>query len=268
MEIKQDLHIHTCYSDGDMRPEEVVDRWKAAGYKMIAITDHDEIEGSRIASSYAKGRGIIVISGIEFDSCDEMSDEIHILGYNIDYDNENLKRALSDIKLWRAKRNDEMLEALCKLGYEITVDDLIEVNDGNFIGKPTFAKVMLDKGYVSSISEAFEKVFTVEPSIKSIVKKTHSSEYIVKLIHDAGGIAILAHPMEQKRSDESTEDFYRRIIKFMDCFRAYGIDGIECSHPSATEEEEHALREYAAIYKLKTTTGSDFHSDTNKREYR
>lgn len=268
MDIKQDLHIHTCFSDGALRPETIVDRWKSEGYKLIAVTDHDDIEGSRIAYNYAKGRGIVVIPGIEFDSCDELSDEIHILGYNVDYDNKTLKKVLSDVKRWRAQRNDLMLKALNNMGYDISIDDLLEVNGGHFIGKPTFAQVMVNKGYFENLSEVFDKVFTVEPELKSIVKKTLRSDYVIRLIHEAGGIAVLAHPMQQRRKGESDEVFYKRIIKFMDRFREYGIDAIECSHPSATEDEARGLREYAAMYKLKTTTGSDFHSDNNKRVYR
>lgn len=268
MDIKQDLHIHSCFSDSVLTPVEIVDRWKRDGYKLIAITDHDEIEGSRIAYDYAKGRGIVVIKGIEFDSYDEMSDEIHILGYNLDFNNKELKKALSDVRQWRAKRNDEMLSALNELGYEITIDDLLEINDGHFIGKPTFARAMIKKGYVSDIGEAFSKVFEVEPSIRNIKKKTLRSDYVVRLIHEAGGIAVLAHPMQQRKADETDEVFYKRIIGFMDKFREYGIDAIECSHPSASESEAKGLREYARMYKLKTTTGSDFHSDDMKRVYK
>lgn len=267
MAEKQDLHIHTVYSDGDMTPKGIVDKWKHDEYKIIAVTDHDDIEGSRIAHEYADGMGIVVIPGIEFDTCDELSREIHMLGYNFDYDNKKLNEKLSEVKKNRAIRNDEYIKVLNELGYELTIDDLLSVNEGHFVGKPTFARVLLDKGYVKSIGEAFSEVFT-KPEISCIHKETPSAKEIIDLIHEAGGYAVMAHPMEQRHKGESNEEFYPRVKVIMDKMREYGVDGIECDHPSAQPEEVIALREYAAFHKLKMTSGSDFHTDKYKRKYR
>lgn len=267
-DIKKDMHIHSCFSDGDLRPEEIVDRWEAEGYKLIAITDHDGIDGSIIACNYCRGKSIVVVPGIEFDSDDELGSKLHILGYNIDFNNPALKKTLTDIKLWRARRNDEMMKALNNLGYEITIDELFAVSDGNYIGKPTFAKVMIEKGYVKDVNEAFSRVFDKEESLKGLAKQTLRSKDVIDLIHEAGGIAILAHPMEQIRKDEKPEDFYKRVLVIMKKFIEYGIDGIECSHPSASESETAALRQFAAEHKLIATSGSDFHSDKIQRSYR
>lgn len=267
IKLKQDLHIHSCFSDGALEPEEIVDRWLDAGYKLISITDHDEIDGSKAAYEYAKGKGIKVLPGVEMDSFDEFGDDIHILGYNIDYENKALRKALFDIKKWRAQRNDQLLAALNEAGYEVSIDELIDVCAGHFIGKPTFAKVLIAKGYVSSIDEAFTEIFEKLDSIKKIKKRTLRSEFVIRLIKEAGGVAVLAHPMEHKRDGEGDEAFYRRIIKLMDKFREYGIDGIECGHPSADLEEQEALKAYAGMYELSMTTGSDFHSDNDTRRY-
>ncbi len=267
-DIRKDMHIHSCFSDGDLTPEEIVDRWEAEGYKMIAVTDHDGIDGSIAACSCSRGRSIVVVPGIEFDSDDELGTKLHILGYNIDFNDPDLKRVLSEIKLWRARRNDRMLQALNSLGIEISVDDLLAVNGGNYVGKPTFARVMIDKGYVKDVNEAFSKYFDAEESLKNLGKQTMQSKDVVELIHKAGGIAILAHPMEQRRKDEAADEFYERIVVLMKRFIEYGIDGIECGHPSATEDEERALRAFAAEHDLIATTGSDFHSDKAKRSYR
>lgn len=267
MNIKKDMHIHSCFSDGDLRPETIVDRWESAGHKLIAITDHDGIEGSIIACKYAETKSINVIPGIEFDSEDDLGKDLHILGYHIDFDNPRLQSALFELKRWRAQRNDEMLEILSDLGYEISIDDLIAVNDGNYIGKPTFARVLIDKGYVKDLNEAFNEVFDKEPRLNSVTKKTLRSHEVIEIIHAAGGTAVLAHPIQQKRKGETDEEFFPRLVQLLDLFRLYGIDGIECEHPSASAEEALALKNYAEKYKLTVTCGSDFHSDKMKRKY-
>ncbi|MBR2540578.1 MAG: PHP domain-containing protein [Mogibacterium sp.] len=265
-DMKKDLHIHTCYSDGIFTPEEVVDRWKAEGYKLIAITDHDGMDGSIIGMDYARGSGIMFISGIEFDSEDALGRDMHILGYGFDYNCPELRANLFEILRRRAIRNDSMMKALNEMGYEITLDDIGKVNEGRYVGKPTFARIMSSKGYISNPQEAFGTVFR-EPSIRNISKKTFSSESVINLIHTAGGLAFFAHPMEQRHLDESFEEFKPRMYQILDRMTEYGIDGIECYHPSASEEQAELLREYAEQRGLLISEGSDFHSDVSRRDF-
>ena len=264
---KSDLHIHTYFSDGEYSPEEIVDRWHAQGYKIISITDHDGIEGSLIGMDYAAGiKDITFIPGIEFDSIDEIGKDIHILGYGFDYSNPELRDALHDILMIRARRNDKLMAAINKLGYEVTLNDIGEINEGRYVGKPTFAKILFKKGYTSDPQEAFRTIFR-EPSIRKINKQTLRSEQVIDLIHKAGGLAVLAHPMEQRRIGENFEDFLLRMYELMKRMREFGIDGIECRHPSANELQTELLVEYAAKYGLLSTGGSDFHTDKNPRDY-
>ena len=265
-DVRKDLHIHTCYSDGALTPREVIDRWKAEGYEMISITDHDGIEGSMAGYEYAAEAGITFIPGIEFDSEDDIGRDLHILGYGYDYENHDLREALTGIILERARRNDLMMAALNDMGCGITLDDIGSVNEGRFVGKPTFALILARKGIISNPNDAFNTLFR-EPSIRSIRKKTLASKQVIDVIHAAGGLAVMAHPMEQRHLDETFEEFRPRLMMILDRMREYGIDGIECIHPSADEYQRELLGEYADRYGLLRTKGSDFHSDHHKRDF-
>lgn len=263
---KADLHIHTFYSDGKLSPEAVVDRWISEGYDTIAITDHDGIEGSIKGMEYAYGKGVTFIPGIEFDSSDELGKDIHVLGYGIDYNNKDLRSVLRDLIIKRARRNDAMMAALNDRGCGITLDEIGEMNEGRYVGKPTFASILVKKGIVGTNDEAFNTLFR-EPELRKIRKETLSSEKVVDVIHQAGGLAVLAHPMEQRHLGESFKDFRPRLYAILDRMREYGVDGIECFHPSADPERAELLCEYAEQNGLIITRGSDFHSDSQKRNF-
>lgn len=267
--LTTDLHLHSRFSDGELEPEELIDNWIAKGYRQIAITDHDGINGSVKGLEYVRSRGLDIdfITGIEFDSSDELSEEIHILGYGMDFDNRSLRDTLDKVLGWRKERNRRILETLRALGYRIEEQQLWAVNEGRFVGKPTFARVLVDEGYFSSIGDVFDKLLEVNPDIKAIVKHTLSSREVVKLIHESGGAAVMAHPMEQRRKGETAEAFGERLNVLLETLIGYGIDGIECFHPSANEEEARMLKAFAEARGLAVTRGSDFHSVRNQRVY-
>ena len=264
--MKMDLHIHTCFSDGKLEPQEVVDRWRDEGYELISITDHDGITGSMVGMDYALGSGIKFISGIEFDSEDALGKDIHILGYGFDYNCPALRSALLEVIIKRARRNDELMNALNRRGYGITLDDIGEVNEGRCVGKPTFARILLKKGIISNVQEAFTTIFR-EPDIRRIVKDTLSSKEVIDIIHEAGGLAFFAHPMEQRHLGESFEEFRPRLYALLEKMRDYGVDGIECYHPSADDYQSGLMRDFAEENGLLISRGSDFHSDDTRRDF-
>lgn len=266
----KDYHIHSYYSDGELSPKQIVDRWFEKGYKLISITDHDGIDGSIEGYEYVKANNIDIqlIPGIEFDSEDELAPEIHILGYGFDYKNAELKDALSKVTIWRAVRNDKIHKVIKDLGYDVSLDDLEAVNGGRYTGKPTFAQALINKGYFKSISEVFDKLLDANEDIDSIKKEKLSSKEVIDVIHAAGGIAIMAHPMEYIRKDENIEEYMPSLVQLMGKMVEYGIDGIECVHPSATHIETLWLEECAKKNNLVMTNGSDFHSDKNVRIYK
>ena len=261
-----DYHMHSCFSDGDLTPEELVDRYAANRYEEIAITDHDRIEGSMVAVAYAAGRPIRVVPGVELTSSDEDHNIIHMLGYHFRYDDRELNRTLREVSMWRARRNDALLTALREMGIYVTIDELLAVNEGRFIGKPTIAEVMVAKGYVKSVEEAFQTVFRRD-EIRAVPKQMIATEKAVDLIHGAGGIAVLAHPMEIRRRGEKLSDFRNRFETVFRRVIRHGIDGMECYHPSATLLQAEELRTLARKNNLIITKGSDFHSDKARRQY-
>ena len=261
--LKKDLHMHTRFSDGEMTPQELIDMRVAEGYELLAITDHDGIGGSVAGAQYAESVGVRFIYGIEFDSEDVLGKDLHILGYGFDPHNEEFMDTLIYVTDERRNRNDKFRDCLNKRGYGITPEEIWNVNNGRYVGKPTFATVMVQKGIVKDVKEAFDTVFK-EPDLKAIKKITLPSQTVVKVIHNAGGLAVMAHPMEQRRPNESFEVFKPRMYEIMDKMREYGIDGIECFHPSASPKQSELLVAYAKEHGLMITRGSDFHSKENR----
>lgn len=265
-DLKKDLHMHTLYSDGALTPREVLKMRVDEGYQLLSITDHDGVEGSVYGEKYADEFGIEYISGIEFDSEDELGKDLHMLGYGFDPDHPAFNLAIGKILKQRNDRNNRFLEALNAKGYHITYDELKAVNEGRFMGKPTFATVLIKKGVVRSHTEAFNTIFQ-EPEIKCIKKKTLHTKDVVDIIHEAGGLAVLAHPMEQRHRDETFEQFKPRMYQILDRMVSYGIDGLECHHPSADYLQQQMLVAYANEHGLMITEGSDFHSHDSRRDF-
>lgn len=255
--------MHTRYSDGELTPQELIDMRAAEGYELLSITDHDGIGGSVAGAKYAKSVGVQFILGIEFDSEDALGKDLHILGYGVDNHDEEFMDTLIYVTEERRIRNERFRDCLNKRGYGITPEEIWAVNNGRYVGKPTFATVMVQKGIVKDVKEAFDTVFR-EPDLKAIKKVTLSTEKVIEVIHNAGGLAVMAHPMEQRRPSESFEEFKPRMYELMDRMIEYGIDGIECFHPSASPEQSELLVAYAKEHGMMITRGSDFHSRENR----
>ncbi len=263
-DIRYDFHIHSNFSDGVLSPSEIVDRYERRGFKFISITDHDNTKGSEKAFKYAINKNIKVIPGIELSTKSTEGYEVHILGYYINYSSEALNSAIKIMDMYRNQRNIRLIKELNNRGYDVTHEEINKLNEGRFIGKPVIARILVKKGYVSSVEEAFRNIFN-KIKTDNVKKKVFSTEEAIKLIKDAGGIAVLAHPMELIEKGEDKSIFTERLKFFLNKMLEMDIDGIECFHPSANIEDEKMLREYAAEHKLIITGGSDFHSDNDRR---
>lgn len=262
-DLKKDLHMHTRFSDGELTPQELIDMRAAEGYELLAITDHDGMGGSVAGAPYAESIGLQFIYGIEFDSEDVLGKDLHILGYGFDPENEELMDTLIYVLEERRDRNERFRDCLNKRGYNIKPEEIWAVNNGRYVGKPTFATVLMQKGIVKDVKEAFDTIFR-EEDLKAIKKVTLQTKKVVEVIHNAGGLAVMAHPMEQRRKSESFEEFKPRLYELMDRMVEYGIDGIECFHPSASPEQSELFVAYAKEHGLMITRGSDFHSKENR----
>ena len=245
-----DFHVHTNASDGEKTPIELINLAISKNIKAIAITDHDTVDGLEIAVNYSKGKDIIIIPGIELDVTVQKG-QMHILGLFIDYNNKEFKDKLLNIKQSREKRNNKIIEELNKMGFEISLEELKKVSGGQTIGKPHFAKVFLNKGYINTKNEMFDKYFN-KPPLSNLKKATYTAQQIISIIKKANGLAILAHPQNLKLEDKDLIDKIKEL-------KTYGLDGIECYHSEQTKEEMIKFRKIADDLNLVITKGTDYH---------
>ena len=257
MESKVDLHVHTYYSDGTLSPTEIIKWAKKSKLDQIAITDHDGIDGIQEALIAGEALDILVIPGIEF-SVDE-SDGIgmHILGYHIDIHNKELINKLEYVKEKRKERNDKLIAVLCDLGYPLVYEDMKKRGNVEYIGKPDFARGLINKGYITIFPEAFQMgQFLKSESVRKIIKEKISAEEAIRLISGAGGIAVLAHPM---KVTGLCGEYFKALEDLVIKLKGYGLKGMECFYPEHTEEDTMKLVNLAEKYKLHMTKGSDYH---------
>lgn len=247
-----DLHIHTTASDGRLSPLEVVQQAKLARLSHISITDHDTVaayEELREAGGHlnTNASGLSIIPGIEF-STDTPHHEVHILGYCVDIDNSKFRSQLAAILDDRLKRSAKIVDKLNKLGYSIDYANVLTIaGQTRAVGRPHIAQALVEKGYFPTVVEAFKHVLDKNsPAYVPHYKLT--PEQVIRLIEQAGGMAILAHP-RLVGDDKLVVD----LIKT-------GIHGLEVYHP---EHDQAATKKYLAManqYNLKITGGSDFHA--------
>jgi len=245
-----DLHVHSTASDGSCTPSETVSLAKEAGLIAMALTDHDTVAGIDEALLASRSMELSVIPGVEL-SCIYKEKEIHILGLFIDHKNQELIRFLSGNAKKRSARNQEMLDAFRKDGFDLTMDDLMCGNPKTVITRAHFARALLNKGYVKTVDQAFKKYLNPDcPYYRK--REIISPEESIQAINQAGGAAVLAHPCQYKFGWNETEEL---ILLLKDA----GLLGVECFHSSNNQYESGKLRTIAEKYHLAVTGGSDFH---------
>ena len=244
---KADLHIHSTASDGRLSPADVVRKAAKHGLSVIAITDHDTIDGIASALITAKGfRGLKVIPGIEL-STDVPQGEVHVLGYFIDYTDHEFQAILEGLRNSRLKRAQGMVAKLKNLGIHIDWERVQEIAGEGSIGRPHIAQAMLEKGYISSLKEAFDKYISRDgPAYVEREKMTPVEA--VELILKFNGLPVLAHPF----TSNNTKTLVAEL-------KIAGLVGIETYYDGYTADEISELVSLANRYNLITTGGSDYH---------
>src|SRR5512137_1182473 len=187
-----DLHLHTTASDGVLSPSEIVRYAKVKGLQAIAITDHDTIEGLEEGLSEGEKIGFEVIPGIEI-SAEHSSGSMHILGFFLDIHHPLLNEKLGYLQRARAERNPKIVGKLNQLGIDITYDEVLKASGGGQVGRPHFANVLIEKKYVRSFQEAFDR-FLKKGAPAYVDKVRFTSGEAIHFIREAGGVAVLAHP--------------------------------------------------------------------------
>lgn len=250
-----DLHVHTTASDGTLSPREVVQRAKEGGLKAIAITDHDTVQG--IAEAVCEGirQGIEVVPGVEL-SVDWSRGTFHILGYYIDPEDLKLRETLAIVQKAREERNCKMLDRLKQLGFELMMEEVTAFSKDGQICRPHFALAMVKRGYVASVEEAFEK-YLKKGGPAYVEKFKLKPREAVRVILEAGGLPVLAHPYTLEVGEEELKAIVEEL-------KAVGLQGIEVYYPDHTPEQVALYRRIAEEFDLSPTGGTDFHGPTVK----
>lgn len=251
---RADLHTHTNASDGTGEPAGNVRLAKAAGLAAVAVTDHDTVAGVEEAVAEGAKLGITVVPGVEVSTVAEGRD-IHILGYYPDLSDNVWLERLHSLRGVRGARNGMMVERLRELGLEVSMEEVLEAagKDGRgdrAVGRPHIAAVLVAKGYVSSMEEAFERYLA--SGAAAYVNPPRITPYqAIDWIHEAGGAAVIAHP-GLYGADGLVEELLR-------C----GADGIEVFHSDHGPEEESRYGAMADKFGVIATGGSDYHGKRN-----
>lgn len=249
--LKCDLHLHSNVSDGDFSIDFVLQREKNLGLDVVALTDHDTVDGVAYALSRGKELGLKVLPGVELST---MSDrEVHVLGYNVAYLDEAFKKELKNLRELRGRRNALMLQKLANLGMPVTEEEVAAFATGTTTGRSHIAKAMVAKGYVASVNQAFDEFLGFGK--KAYVKERRiSPEDGVKLILRFGGTPVLAHPYSLNMDEAEVDEFVGGLVKV-------GLKGIESEYFSHTSEDKEKFGRIAQKYGLIRTGGSDFHRE-------
>lgn len=248
--MKVDLHTHSIHSDGTMTPKELMEYAKSKGLTYLAITDHDDIEGSKKLVNL-NHEGITIYSGVELNA-KVPKGQMHILGYNFDLYNEYLNDRLNElkrisidtIKLYIAQIENDFGIFLPKEELEALLS-----KEGN-IGRPQLALIMIKYGYVENVNEAFKK-YLRDDKVRHL-KKSISKEECLSMIENAGGISSLAHPWSLKLSNEELYEEVKYLV-------SVGLKGIEVYHSKNTKEQIEYYHYLAKEFGLLETGGTDFH---------
>jgi predicted metal-dependent phosphoesterase TrpH len=258
--VRIDLHIHSTASDGTLWPSEILTLAQDLNIAAISITDHDTLEGSKNALSCGIPSPLKFLTGVEI-SADppdsfSLSGSLHILGYAVDVDHPDLNQKLFMLKDSRGSRNPRILRLLSGLGIEITFDELRELAEKSALGRPHIARLMVKKGYVPSIDAAFDQ-YLGHGKPAYVDRFRFGCEDTIRIILDAGGIPVLAHPMLLGIQDNDIfEDFIAMLTEM-------GMRGIEVYYPEHTKDLMAYYTRLARRHNLLITGGTDFHGDLN-----
>lgn len=252
-----DMHLHTNFSDGELSPDELIDKAISSNVSIMSITDHDTIDGLKsINRDYSKK--IEIINGIEL-SAKVPKGRMHILGYDFDINNQDLNNKLYELKNNSLQRVLSLIEQL-KKDYNIffTYEEIKElINSNHNLGRPDLARLLINHNLAESVDEAFKKyLIAANKKIKGINKET-TYEECFNLILNSGGIPVLAHPKSLELSNEELNNLVKRM-------KEIGLQGIEVYHSSHTKEEMKAYLELAQKYDLLVSGGSDYHGSIVK----
>ena len=241
---RADLHTHSTASDGAASPACLVERACAAGLVAVALTDHDTVSGVEEARAAAVRSGIEVIAGVELSAMED-DNELHILGLHLAHV-ETLEPALEQLRDARVRRAVTMVELLNKLNVRVTMDAVMVQAGSAALGRPHVARALIAGGWAKDERDAFDR-FLGAGRPAYVAKQRLTIVDAIQLVHDAGGVAVIAHPGRLG------------TLARLQSLRQAGLDGVEVRHPSHSAEDEARLGAIADALSLLPSGGSDWH---------
>lgn len=252
--MEGDLHTHTTASDGTYTPRHLVETAARFGLKSLAITDHDTVSGIDEAMQAGRELGIEVIPGIELSlNYPGIPGSIHLLGLYIDYHSSVIDSYLQNLQEFRRERNLKMLEKLQKLNIPIAMEDFPDI-PLDVLGRAHIARKMFEKGFVTTINEAFESYLKKDEKAY-VNKKRYSVEEGIEMVHALKGVACLAHPYTLKLNNTQLEIFVKYLKE------ACSLDALEVFYPEHSPRFVEFYLSLTQKYQLIPTGGSDFHGE-------
>jgi predicted metal-dependent phosphoesterase TrpH len=253
-----DLHAHTTASDGTLSPTQLVQLAAEKGLQALAVTDHDTLAGLGEAQAAGRDSGVEIVDGIELSV--EHTGRFHLLGYAFDPDNPALNDRLIYIQEFRANRNRKMVEKMREHGLDITWEDVVAESGGDLIARPHMALAMVRKGIVATPQEASDK-YLQDGGPVHVPKIKMTDEEAIGLLRGAGGVPVMAHPLQLKM------DGWNALETELSRLKALGLAGIEVYYSQHSPEETRQLSDMADRLGLLKTGGSDFHGAPKPRVF-
>lgn len=245
-----DLHLHTCFSDGTSRPGELLELVRKAGLSAFSVTDHDTLEGYHALGPLLTPADAELVIGVEM-SVSVDNRDMHLLAYLFDPEDQRLNEALNSFQQRRIERGKIMVTKLNDMGINITFEDVQRVAGGAVVGRPHVARAMHEKNAVKYYEEAFQK-YIGSDGPAYVPKANFTPQEAIELTHEAGGLAVLAHPGIDDKAQH------------LDMLLGLGLDGIEVYHPAHTQADIDRFKHLAERYRLVITGGSDYHGSESR----
>ncbi len=261
-----DLQSHSIASDGALEPAEVVALAARRGVKLLALSDHDTVEGVAAALAAGDRLGVRMVPACELSAVDYEGQDLHVLGYRIDHENRALGERLAEFRADRAQRAERMADALRELGFELDEQAIARRRDaGKPVGRPHLAAAVVaceanharlrEEGLLDSGRFLVAYLIEGRPGFRG--REMPSVAEAIATIHDAGGVAVWAHPFWDVSEPE-------RVLATIDRFCALGLDGVEAFYVTHTQEQTELLADRCAQLGLLSTGSSDFHGPEHK----
>lgn len=249
-EDRVDLQTHSTYSDGTFTPREILEHANEEGLVAVALTDHDTVAGLDEFQAAGEELGIETLPGVEL-SCRVLKQDVDVLGYLIDPDDDQLQGRLETLREHRRERMPKMLDDLEEEGIGLDLEDVRAHATGNVLGRPHLAQALVEHGHVDTVDEAFDR-FIGEDGPAYVPKDRLGPKQAVDAIHQAGGVAVMAHPCYVHPA------YFPSVLETL---VEAGLDGLEVYYPDHDRQHVAFFTQQARRHDLVMTGGSDFHGD-------